>query len=71
MYGELSVADAMSPGLTKGMVTLSLVAFAGVLGLLAVVDYLLIARTVRRGPARADLGAAEPAEPSPTPALVL
>ncbi|WP_405150843.1 cytochrome ubiquinol oxidase subunit I [Sphaerisporangium sp. NBC_01403] len=71
VYGELSVGDAMSPGLTKGMVTLSLVAFAGVLGLLAVVDYLLIARTVRRGPARADLGAAEPAEPSPTPALVL
>jgi cytochrome d ubiquinol oxidase subunit I len=53
------------------MVTLSFIAFAGVLGLLAVVDYLLIARAVRRGPARVALGAAEPAEPSPAPALVL
>ncbi|GAA3804902.1 cytochrome ubiquinol oxidase subunit I [Sphaerisporangium flaviroseum] len=71
VYGKLSVADAMSPGLTKGMITLSFAAFVGVLGLLAVVDYVLIARTVRRGPTRLDLGAVEPAEPSPTPALAL
>ncbi|WP_433256302.1 cytochrome ubiquinol oxidase subunit I [Streptosporangium sp. CA-135522] len=60
--GRLTVADAMSPGLTSGMVTLSLIGFAGVLGLLAVVDYLLIARTVRRGPAAVTLGADAPAE---------
>ncbi|GAA3068926.1 cytochrome ubiquinol oxidase subunit I [Streptosporangium carneum] len=62
--GKLTVADAMSPGLTSGMVTLSFVGFAGVLGLLAVVDYLLIARTVRRGPAAATLGVDEPAGPT-------
>lgn len=55
--GRLTVADAMSPGLTTGMVTFSFAAFAGVLGLLAIVDYLLIARTVRRGPGSATLGA--------------
>ncbi len=71
VYGRLTVADAMSPGLTKEMVTLSFAAFAGVLGLLALADYLLIARVVRRGPTQVDLGAAEPAEPSPEPALVL
>jgi cytochrome d ubiquinol oxidase subunit I len=71
VYGKLSVADAMSPGLTRGMVTLSFVAFVGVLGLLAIVDYMLIARAVRRGPTRLDLGATEPAEPTPTPVLVL
>ncbi|MER6178530.1 cytochrome ubiquinol oxidase subunit I [Streptosporangium sp. NPDC001681] len=62
--GRLTVADAMSPGLTSGMVTLSLIAFGGVLGLLALVDYLLIARTVRRGPAAATLGASAPADPN-------
>ncbi|MCW2881453.1 MAG: cytochrome d ubiquinol oxidase subunit [Sphaerisporangium sp.] len=71
VYGRLRVADAMSPGLTKGMVTFSLIAFVGVLCLLAVTDYLLIARAVRRGPAHVALGAAEPAEPTPSPALVL
>ncbi|MGV9771662.1 cytochrome ubiquinol oxidase subunit I [Streptosporangium sp. NPDC003464] len=60
--GRLTVADAMSPGLTKGMVTLSFLGFIGVLGLLAAVDYLLIARTVQRGPAAATLGADGPAD---------
>jgi cytochrome d ubiquinol oxidase subunit I len=55
--GKLTVADAMSPGLTSGMITVSFIGFAGVLGLLAVVDYILIARTVRRGPAAVTLGA--------------
>ncbi len=64
VYGKLSVADAMTPGLTKGMITASFAAFAGVLGMLAVVDYLLIARAVRRGPGAVPLGAAEPAEPA-------
>jgi cytochrome bd ubiquinol oxidase subunit I len=62
--GKLTVADAMSPGLTSGMVTLSLIAFGGVLALLAVIDYVLIARTVRRGPAAVTLGADAPADPT-------
>ncbi|WP_214317251.1 cytochrome ubiquinol oxidase subunit I [Nonomuraea sediminis] len=63
VWKKLSVADAMTPGLTPGMVTVSLVGFVGVLGLLAVVDYLLIARLVRRGPSNLSLGTAveEPA----------
>ncbi|WP_371785198.1 cytochrome ubiquinol oxidase subunit I [Streptosporangium subroseum] len=62
IYGKLTVADAMSPGLTSGMITTSLIGFAGVLGLLAVVDYVLIARTVRRGPDAVTLGADDPAD---------
>lgn len=61
--GKLTVADAMSPGLTSGMVLFSLIAFSGVLVLLAVVDYVLIARTVRRGPATVTLGAGALADP--------
>ncbi|MGV9600561.1 cytochrome ubiquinol oxidase subunit I [Streptosporangium sandarakinum] len=69
---RLTVADAMSPGLTPGMVTASLIGFAGVLGLLAVVDYLLIARAVRRGPSSVALGAPGPADPAErAPALSL
>ncbi|MFI6598306.1 cytochrome ubiquinol oxidase subunit I [Nonomuraea sp. NPDC050536] len=66
VWKKLSVADAMTPGLTPGMVMVSLVGFVGVLGLLAVVDYLLIARLVRRGPANLALGAAadEPRSPA-------
>jgi len=61
--GKLTVADAMSPGLTSGMATVSLIAFGGVLTLLAVIDYVLIARTVRRGPAATTLGADTPPDP--------
>ncbi|QYC41137.1 Cytochrome bd-I ubiquinol oxidase subunit 1 [Nonomuraea coxensis DSM 45129] len=68
IWGKLTVADAMTPGLTAGMVTASLTGFAGVLGLLAVVDYVLIARIVRRGPREPDLGAGVPRE-TRTPAL--
>ncbi|GII84948.1 cytochrome ubiquinol oxidase subunit I [Sphaerisporangium siamense] len=71
VFGRLRVQDAMSPGLTPGMVTLSFAAFAGVLGMLAIVDYLLIARAVRRGPGQVALGAAEDGAPSPAPALAL
>ncbi|PZG51511.1 cytochrome ubiquinol oxidase subunit I [Spongiactinospora gelatinilytica] len=69
--GRLTVADAMSPGLTPGMVGASFAAFAGLLGLLAVVDYVLIARTVLRGPAATFLGAPEESHASdcPSPAL--
>ncbi|WP_067138307.1 cytochrome ubiquinol oxidase subunit I [Microtetraspora malaysiensis] len=72
VYGRLTVKDAMSPGLTPGMITASFVAFTAVLGLLAVIDYVLIARTVRRGPAAATLG--DPGRPDPAasaPALTL
>ncbi|MEU9834039.1 cytochrome ubiquinol oxidase subunit I [Streptosporangium sp. NPDC048047] len=69
---KLTVADAMSPGLTSGMVTASLIGFAGVLGLLAVADYLLIARAVRRGPSSVALGSPGPADPAERePALSL
>ncbi|MCG5217454.1 cytochrome ubiquinol oxidase subunit I [Streptosporangium sp. KLBMP 9127] len=69
---RLLVADAMSPGLTSGMVTGSLIAFTGVLGLLAVIDYALIARAVRRGPSATFLGAREePGTPDRAPALSL
>ncbi|MGV9307518.1 cytochrome ubiquinol oxidase subunit I [Nonomuraea sp. NPDC004354] len=57
IWERLSVADALSPGLTPGMVTASLIGFTAVLGLLAVVDYVLIARVVRRGPGDLALGA--------------
>ncbi|TYB53229.1 cytochrome ubiquinol oxidase subunit I [Nonomuraea sp. PA05] len=68
IWERLTVADAMSPGLTPGMVTTSLLGFGAVLGLLAVVDYVLIARVVRRGPHALDLGATrdEPRTPAPS-----
>ncbi|YCK39255.1 cytochrome ubiquinol oxidase subunit I [Actinomadura sp. ATCC 39365] len=68
VWHKLTVADALTPGLTSGMVTASLIGFAGVLGLLAVVDYVLIARVVRRGPRDLDLGAL-PAGAEPAPAM--
>ncbi len=72
VYGKLTVADALSPGLTGPMITCSLIAFVGVIGLLALIDYVLIVRAVRRGPGGATLGAAAPAEapePAPVPSL--
>ncbi|MEU0569319.1 cytochrome ubiquinol oxidase subunit I [Nonomuraea sp. NPDC005983] len=59
IWEKLTVADAMTPGLTSGMITFSLVGFVTVLGLLALVDYVLIARVVRRGPRDLALGAAD------------
>ncbi|WP_043639281.1 cytochrome ubiquinol oxidase subunit I [Nonomuraea candida] len=67
IWERLTVADAMSPGLTAGMVTASLIGFTAVLGLLAVVDYVLIVRVIRRGPSAVQLGAA--ADEPRTPAL--
>lgn len=67
IWQKLTVADAMSPGLTSGMVTASLIGFAAVLGLLAIVDYVLIARVIKRGPSALDLGAT--ADEPRTPAL--
>lgn len=57
VYGKLSVADAMTPGLSTGAVLGSLIGFVGVLGALTVIDYVLIVRAVRRGPAEVTLGA--------------
>ncbi|GAA1300565.1 cytochrome ubiquinol oxidase subunit I [Planotetraspora silvatica] len=69
VYGKLSVADAMTPGLSKAAITGSFVGFAGLLGLLAIIDYLLIARAVRRGPGQVSLGMPDrPADPVPQPA---
>ncbi|MEZ0073083.1 cytochrome ubiquinol oxidase subunit I [Planotetraspora sp. GP83] len=69
VYGRLSVGDALTPGLSKTAVTGSFIAFAGVLGLLAVIDYTLIARAVRRGPGDVALGAPDrPVDPVPAPA---
>ncbi|MCA2186560.1 cytochrome ubiquinol oxidase subunit I [Nonomuraea cavernae] len=59
IWERLTVADALSPGLTTGMITTSLIGFTVVLGLLAVTDYVLIARAVRRGPRDLALGAAD------------
>jgi cytochrome bd ubiquinol oxidase subunit I len=55
--GQLTVADALSPGLTQPMIAASFAGFVGVLGMLAVVDYVLIMRVVRRGPVGTALGA--------------
>ncbi|MDA0632563.1 cytochrome ubiquinol oxidase subunit I [Nonomuraea sp. MCN248] len=69
IWEKLTVADAMTPGLTPGMVTASFTGFAVVLGLLAVVDYVLIARMVRRGPRDLALGATAPERPAPALSL--
>ncbi|WP_182875298.1 cytochrome ubiquinol oxidase subunit I [Microbispora sp. H10670] len=69
VYGKLSVADALTPALTPAAITASFAAFAGVLGLLAVVDWALIIRAVRRGPGEVALGAPDhSADHSPAPA---
>ncbi|MEU6712336.1 cytochrome ubiquinol oxidase subunit I [Nonomuraea sp. NPDC046802] len=65
VYKQLTVADAMSPGLTSGMITSSLTGFVAVLGLLAVVDYVLIAKVIRRGPSDLALGASDAQTRSP------
>jgi len=56
VYGELAVRDALSPVSTASMV-FSLVAFLAVLLTLMVVNWVLIVRFVRRGPAGTQLGA--------------
>ncbi|MBO3751384.1 cytochrome ubiquinol oxidase subunit I [Streptosporangiaceae bacterium NEAU-GS5] len=57
IYGRLRVADALTPGLSGAEIAWSFAGFVGVLGALAVIDYVLIARTVRRGPDQIALGA--------------
>ncbi|MFD0660317.1 cytochrome ubiquinol oxidase subunit I [Thermocatellispora tengchongensis] len=65
--GKLTVADALTPGLTPAMITGSFAAFTLLLGALAIVDYALIVKTVRRGPAGAFLGARDDGAPDPSP----
>ncbi|MDT0305183.1 cytochrome ubiquinol oxidase subunit I [Streptomonospora wellingtoniae] len=70
VYGELTVADAVSP-VPAETLALSLTAFTIVVGLLTVTDHVLIARSAARGPADVVLGApaagAEMPAPSPAP----
>ncbi|MFJ8131958.1 cytochrome ubiquinol oxidase subunit I [Streptomyces hydrogenans] len=55
VYGEVAVKDALSDVSAGGML-FSLIAFVTVFAALAVVDWVLIARTVRRGTGRMFLG---------------
>ncbi|MFI6904806.1 cytochrome ubiquinol oxidase subunit I [Nonomuraea sp. NPDC050394] len=64
VYGELTTAQALSPGVGHGAMLTSLLSFALVLGALAVADWTLIIRHARRGPHAADLG--QPAQARPT-----
>ncbi|WP_433336466.1 cytochrome ubiquinol oxidase subunit I [Spirillospora sp. CA-294931] len=65
VYGQLKVEDAASPGIGTGTILVSFILFTTVFAVLAVVDYLLIARVARSGPdgvmLGSRLGAAEPA----------
>ncbi|MFI9550660.1 cytochrome ubiquinol oxidase subunit I [Nonomuraea endophytica] len=64
VYGELTTAQALSPGVGYGTMLTSLLSFALVLGALAVTDWTLIIRYARRGPHAAHLG--QPAQTRPT-----
>jgi cytochrome d ubiquinol oxidase subunit I len=56
IYGRLRVEDAVSP-VSLNTVRTSFIVFSVVLGLLALTDYVLIARLARRGPGDVLLGA--------------
>lgn len=69
VHGHLTVAEAISPGVSAGAVLVSLVLFTVVLGALAATNVVLICRAAARGPERVVLGAppvnvTEPAIPS-------
>ncbi|WP_026875166.1 cytochrome ubiquinol oxidase subunit I [Jiangella gansuensis] len=59
VYGELTVADAVSPH-SAGAVLTSLIAFTTLFAVLAVLDWWLIARLARRGPHDLVLGSDGP-----------
>ncbi|MEJ3403147.1 cytochrome ubiquinol oxidase subunit I [Rathayibacter sp. YIM 133350] len=65
VFGLLKTADGVSPGTTGLEVLISLVAFTLVYGTLAVVEFRLIVRAVRRGPAPAPVPDAETGEVRP------
>ncbi len=54
VYGLLKTEDAMSPGLTSGMVLFSLIGFALIYTALMVVDVYLLAKFAKAGPASAE-----------------
>jgi cytochrome d ubiquinol oxidase subunit I len=54
VYGLLKTEDAMSPGLTSGMVLFSLIGFALIYTALMVVDVFLLAKFAKAGPASAE-----------------
>ncbi|MGI5282735.1 cytochrome ubiquinol oxidase subunit I [Nonomuraea polychroma] len=67
IYGHLTVEEGLSP-IGWGTMLASVVAFLGVLGALAVADWVLIIKFARIGPDGAHLGAAAQAvEPEPEP----
>ncbi|MEV0231065.1 cytochrome ubiquinol oxidase subunit I [Nonomuraea sp. NPDC050786] len=63
VYGLLKTADAMSP-VSAAQMRFSLTAFATVFAVLIAINYWLLARHARRGPAAAALGATAPAVPA-------
>ncbi|MFG1948849.1 cytochrome ubiquinol oxidase subunit I [Nonomuraea sp. NPDC048826] len=65
VYGLLTTEDAMSP-VSEGTMRFSLVAFTAVFAVLVVINFWLLARAARRGPAGVALGA-RPAEKKPEP----
>ncbi|MEQ4717477.1 cytochrome ubiquinol oxidase subunit I [Nonomuraea sp. B19D2] len=69
VYGLLKTADAMSP-VSAAQMRFSITAFATVFAVLIAINYWLLARHARRGPAAAALGATA-ATPAPAPALSL
>ncbi|MDP4503512.1 cytochrome ubiquinol oxidase subunit I [Nonomuraea turcica] len=56
VYEILKTEDAISPGLTSGVLLTSLIVFTLVVGALAVTDWRLLAKFARRGPDAAQLG---------------
>jgi cytochrome d ubiquinol oxidase subunit I len=69
VYGLLTTEEAMTP-VSEGMMRFSLGAFSAVFAVLIVINYWLLARAARRGPAGAMLGARPAAErPEPVPAF--
>jgi cytochrome bd ubiquinol oxidase subunit I len=59
VYGLLKTDDALSPGLTTGMVLFSLIGFALIYAALMGVDVYLLARFAKAGPALAEAETAE------------
>ncbi len=55
VYGLLTTAEAMSP-VSAGQMRFSVIAFTSVFAVLIVINYWLLARAARRGPAGVTLG---------------
>ncbi|MFB4283279.1 cytochrome ubiquinol oxidase subunit I [Nonomuraea sp. MTCD27] len=68
VYGLLRTSEAMSP-MTEAQVRFSLFAFATVFAVLIVINYWLLARAARRGPAEVALGDRPIDAPVPVPSF--